>query len=159
MSGHEPHVCGVCRTVLDWWVPLDGSAGHWRHTEVNRAEDEHAPVAVPRREMTEVRDRCDFCGQPDTVCMFVLPERMEMILLGEGDEVTGGTGDSDGLWAACSECAAIVESGSAARLTARVARIIDAAKGRPAMREVLYKMYVALLDQPRLRVELNGEST
>lgn len=158
MSGHEAHVCAVCRTVLDRWTPRDGSTSTWVHTLVNEPEDGHAPVAVPRREMTEVHDRCDFCGQADPVCMFVLTERLGLVALTQGDDLLPLTQDSDGLWAACGECAAIIETGSAARLAARVARHIEAMQGRPVMRDVLYKMYVALLAQPRLRVELKEDN-
>lgn len=156
MSGHEPHVCAACRTVLDQFNPLDGGPIEWHHTRANEPADGHAPVPVPRREMTVVVDRCDFCSALDPVCMFVLAERMSVLLVDGNDELTGGTTDSDGQWAACAECASLVEAGSAGKLTARVARAIEAKEGRPAARPTLYQMYVALLAQPRLRVELSG---
>lgn len=153
----EPHVCAACRTVLDWFAPLDGTPGWWQHTQASTPDDGHEAVPVPRREMTDVRTRCDYCGQPDPVVMFVLADRMKLLALADDNTVMGGSTDDDGLWAACADCVPIVESGSAAKLTAHVARRMAAALGRQPAREVLYRMYVTHLTIPRLRVELNDE--
>lgn len=154
----EAHVCAVCRTPLDFLSEQDGTPIEWTHTMINTPADGHDVVPVPRREMTEVRDRCDYCGEFGVVCLFVLPERAGLVAVTPDDEMVQLTEDADGLWGACAECAAIVESGSAARLTGRVARFIEARYGRPAMREVLYRMYVEHLAQPRLRVDPPKES-
>jgi hypothetical protein len=156
----EAHVCATCRTVLDWWVPVDGSAPAWVHSVRHRAEDTHRPVPVPQREMTEVRSVCDYCGTPDPTVTFVMGEtvtfvvgeRLRMLAV-SADGLKGGAVDGDGLWSACRECADLVDAGSAARLTARVARHIDAVRERPALRAELYQMYAVHLAVPRLRVD------
>lgn len=156
---HEAHVCAVCRTVLDWFEPLDGSPGRWQHTSANAAEDSHRPAPVPRREMTEVRNRCDYCSGPDPIVVYVLADRLSILMEDATGANRGGTEDADGLWSACAACAEIVDTSSAVKLTARVARRIEASEGRPVSRETLYRMYVAHLAVPRIKTELNEEKS
>lgn len=152
---HEPHVCAICRTVLDWWEPFSGGAGRWQHTALNAPADNHRAVPVPRRETTRVNTKCDYCGTPDPTFTFVLLDRVAMLTTDANGRVMDGSADDDGLWAACVDCAAIVETGSPARLTAHVARRLEAATRGPVSREVLYQMYVAHLAIPRVRVDNN----
>jgi hypothetical protein len=85
----------VCGRTLAY----SGSRGHFHSVQDEPAD--HLPVPVPYEELGEqFRGRCDFCN--DELPEFVLPVRDFILDIDRGQ---GSTAD----WAACRECATMLE--------------------------------------------------
>jgi hypothetical protein len=87
----EPYVCETCGRVLD------RHPQGWVHS-VGDAEVGHDPVPVPQSQALVVAGRCDFCYADYPP--WVVPAREFAVMPGHM---------SSGDWAACDECAALIE--------------------------------------------------
>lgn len=88
----EPFVCGVCGRVLD-----HRSGVGYQHT-LSDAEVGHEPVPVRQSEAEFVAGRCDFC----------FADFPQWIVPAHAFEVAPGH-MSNNDWAACNECAELIE--------------------------------------------------
>lgn len=101
----EARVCGVCGRMLDFW-----EAEGWMHSiaTLDPGEVDHPPIPVSVEDAGEqFRPRCDFCygDYPP----FVLPVR----------DFVRGVSHSGGGWAACENCAPLIEKNMWGRLAIR----------------------------------------
>lgn len=148
-----PHACAACRVPLHF-LTLDEhrlDLGEWIHDP--RITD-HAPQPVPREEVPDVRQICDFCATMDepTWLYFTWDEiDTELIGLVPGEATETRITDewmlkhftreaafalrslSDAGWAACEQCAQVIDRGAFGRLVTHVKRSHNAA-GLPSTR-------------------------
>lgn len=103
-------VCAVCARVLNWIRTPDGQVD-WIHPF---DLDEDHPVVPVSREQIHVEGRCDFCLAPDP--QFSLPVRPFQNQLSIWVPVDVGT---DAGWAACADCARLIDLGQWSAVTKR----------------------------------------
>jgi hypothetical protein len=90
-------VCAVCSRVLDRFEPEDGGV-EFLHTMQDRAREDHPAVPVPESQIQTI-GRCDFCNTDYPV--WVIP-----VLSFEMPGLPGRFSDGD--WAACDTCKALI---------------------------------------------------
>lgn len=142
MGEHGETACAVCARKLDHIEHPDGRE-EWAHSAF--AENDHLPVPVHESTIETIYS-CDFCGQ--TPADFVLPvsdfvqdvpERKASIL-------------SNGDWATCWTCSALIASGQWHGIMLRVVRAWQVKHGEPmnrAQRLVTWEYYVKVRDHIR----------
>lgn len=99
----EPHVCGVCGRVLDHREGVG-----FEHSVGDRASEDHEPVPVPQSQALVVHGRCDFCYVDNPG--WVVPAEDFEVMPGQ---MSGGN------WAACDDCARLIESNQWSALVRR----------------------------------------
>lgn len=116
----EPSVCGVCGRVLDHRDDVG-----FVHTVGDTGAD-HEPVPVPMEQALVVAVRCDFCYVDHPA--WVIPAR-------EFEAMPGHMSAGD--WAACDECARLIESNQWSALIRRAAESWQRRHGEPMAAPVL----------------------
>lgn len=117
LATRPPHACAVCGRVLDY-VDIEGMG--WIHSIASQDPNEwdHAPVPVTYEDAgQQLRPRCDFCYDDNTTHMLpALPfTHMGSVM--------------DGNWAACAECAVLLERNEWTRLRQRSIEKYEARHG------------------------------
>lgn len=92
----EEYVCGVCGHPLNY-REIRGGESRFEHALGEQMAD-HDPEPVPQSQAVVVADRCDFCYADHP--QWVVPARSFMLMAGH---------NSGGDWAACDECAPLIE--------------------------------------------------
>jgi hypothetical protein len=120
-SGLVPMVCGVCSQPLNRVLPMadNGSftgEAQYRHRP---GEYDHEPQPQPAAEhFAEGLDMvCEFCNGPDPVWSYFAPG-ITMHALDDADEMFP-VSDYGDRWAACTECANLIEHDNRPRLLDR----------------------------------------
>lgn len=115
MSDTGIMICAVCRRVLDRYADEDGMG--YRHTVQDQRIAIHAPQPIPMPD--DYREgRCDFCNLDQMA--FALPVR--------DFQPPGLSGHmSMGDWAACLDCARLIDGN---RWTDLVTRVISIREGQ-----------------------------
>jgi len=115
-SDSGDHVCARCLVPLDREVPDEDRPDEWEWIHpagIMRSDTswvDHPPEPVPAGVVLEVRAHCDFCFDRDPTWRYPCESFPLDSLVGMG---------SDGDWAACDRCAALIEDGDAIGLLAR----------------------------------------
>ena len=94
---HVRMVCAVCGRTLDVVVGYG-----WRHTMMDAANADHPAVPVPAGSIAE-RPRCDFCSEDNVIAILPVASFQLPDVDGHG---------SDGDWALCQTCNALVVAGN-----------------------------------------------
>lgn len=110
-------ICSVCRRTLD--LRMDDEGAHYQHTFQDSVNEDHEPVPMAADENWQIR--CDFCNV-DTAT-YRLPARdFRMPILGDQH--------SRGGWAACNDCARLIEINQWSALERRIATMAEE-RGQP----------------------------
>jgi hypothetical protein len=139
MSAPQGHAyCSVCKHPLDWYE-AEGAPGRWVHPLPVHLEAKHEPVVVETEHYDpEVIGHCDFCNEIDP--RFEYPCRdFELGRLSSPVTLGGMTLDaqlSDGAWAACDECARLIDASDVEGLARRSARNMP-----PGIEQYLVALY------------------
>jgi hypothetical protein len=121
MSERPEMSCAVCLRKLNHVLHLDGSEA-WLHGLTQEDGADHEPEPVPEDSIATIYS-CDFCYEsPAEYRLPVKPFDKRTI----AGRLVGG---SDGDWANCWSCAALVESDQWMKLTNRVVRSYEARMG------------------------------
>lgn len=127
-------VCAICGRTLATLRPDDGSETQYMH-EIQDVPADHMAVPVEPGSLQD-RPRCDFCNVDLGGEHYVLPVRS----FEYGNMPAGSLGD----WAACPDCARVLEQGRWSDLLRRGVAGWEQRHGGPMdplMRESLRRMY------------------
>jgi hypothetical protein len=107
-------VCGTCGSPLDRYAELPSGVMSYEHPIWKAADHPPVPVAADAVEATYV---CDFCTDPKIVFVYETAQRVDVQVETPDGSVVRDYGTR---WAACVQCAALVETRNLAGLLDRV---------------------------------------
>jgi hypothetical protein len=94
-------LCAKCGRVLDFYESYDDpSLSRYRHTAQDMADQDHEAEPMPAEFVADPRYRCDFCNADTAPGLnWVIP--VTTFAVGPGNY-------SEGSWAACETCTALI---------------------------------------------------
>jgi hypothetical protein len=115
MEEPKAQVCAVCARVLNPMTNEKGEMIGWMHAIGTADELDHPAVPVAPTDV-QTRYLCDFCNGEDPV--WTLPVRgFDVPKINEDQKITGTSGEN---WAACADCAALIDRNQWSALLRRV---------------------------------------
>ncbi len=106
--------CGTCGSPLDRYAELPSGTVSFEHPIWKDADHPPVPVAADAVEATYV---CDFCTDPQILFVYATTQRVLVQVETPGGSLVRDYGTR---WAACVECAALVEARNLAGLLERI---------------------------------------
>jgi hypothetical protein len=147
--GDTQRICAVCgRVLVRFTKDTDPNFERWDHSEQDQLAD-HPAVAV-RPDQVMANYRCDFCNTDQDGIHWSVPARNFPMPFGGGTEIDA----SDGDWAACNECAALITAENWAGLINRCSAMSPAVRSGEAHQDLVAVQLARVYH--RLRAHMTG---